>query len=277
MATSLSLSSSSHAKSIRSSIRSYSSRSRLGLTHRHRLRVGCVLGSGLSTGHIMAASSSSDPAATLYDMPISNHGARVRYAIYAKDIQDVVHIVSPNELGGLKGEEYLKRNPQGKMPLLVLADGTALPESEIIVQYLLDAYADRGPSLKPDDAVSRAKAAYVCRHHDMYIASVQGCMYRAMPSTEARATQLAELYKQLCVLESLCSSPEDGSYFFPGPRRRTLTARSCRRCAFASTRFPSTSVGQASTRRACPRFPSCLRGSRRARRPTRISRRWLTR
>jgi len=164
----------------------------------------------------MASSSSSDPAATLYDLPISNHGARVRYAIYAKDIHDVVHIVSPNELGGLKGEEYLKRNPQGKMPLLVLADGTALPESEIIVQYLLDAYADRGPSLKPDDAVSRAKAAYVCRHHDMYIASVQGCMYRAMPSTEARATQLAELYKQLCVLESLCSSPEDGSYFLPG-------------------------------------------------------------
>ena len=41
-------------------------------------------------------------------------------------------------------------NAQGKMPLLWLSDGQALPESEVIVQYLLDKYADLGPSLLPD-------------------------------------------------------------------------------------------------------------------------------
>eukprot|EP00959_Pyramimonas_sp_CCMP1952_P063432 1325549-Pyramimonas_sp.AAC.1 len=39
---------------------------------------------------------------------------------------------------------------QGKMPLLCLPEGQAMPESEVIVQYLLDKYAAEGPSLMPD-------------------------------------------------------------------------------------------------------------------------------
>ena len=49
-------------------------------------------------------------------------------------------------MGGIKSEEYLAMNPQGKMPLLVTADGLALPESEVISQYICHAFDETGPS-----------------------------------------------------------------------------------------------------------------------------------
>ncbi len=42
----------------------------------------------------------------------------------------------------VQSEKYLALNPQGKMPLLVWPDGSSLPESEVIVQYLLDKHKD---------------------------------------------------------------------------------------------------------------------------------------
>ena len=152
-------------------------------------------------------------AATLYDIPVSNHGARVRVAIYAKGLADEVTIASPADLGGIKSPEYLALHPQGKMPLLVLDDGQAIPESEIIVQFLLDKYASTGPSLLPSTPELRARSAGVCRHHDLYVAPVQGAMYRAM-DTQTRAGQLAELHKQLQILDAMCST--EGPFFLPG-------------------------------------------------------------
>jgi hypothetical protein len=72
--------------------------------------------------------------ATLYDMPVSNNGARARIIIYKKKISKAeVDIVSPMELGGLKSPEYLKLNPQGKMPLLTVEGSSfAIPESDTI-------------------------------------------------------------------------------------------------------------------------------------------------
>lgn len=56
---------------------------------------------------------------------------QVRFAIYKKGLESIIDIKSPLELGGLKSPEYLALNPQGKMPVLVLPDGTSLPESEV--------------------------------------------------------------------------------------------------------------------------------------------------
>lgn len=116
---------------------------------------------------------------TLYDMPVSNHGARVRHVIYAKGLEDEFAIVPPSELGGLGSPEYKKLSPQGKMPLLVLPDGVgggggaALPESEVIVQYICDRFGDRGPSMRAATPELRARAALATRIHDIYVASVQ--------------------------------------------------------------------------------------------------------
>ena len=58
-------------------------------------------------------------------------------------------VVSPSELGGLRSEEYLTLNPQGKMPLLVEDDGTVVWESDAICRHLLEKHAATGPSLYP--------------------------------------------------------------------------------------------------------------------------------
>ena len=72
-----------------------------------------------------------------------------------------------------ESEAYLALNPQGKMPLLVFPDGSSLPESEVIVQYILDKHSKKGPSLLAETPELRAKAALVTRIHDLYIAPVQ--------------------------------------------------------------------------------------------------------
>lgn len=93
--------------------------------------------------------------------------------VYKKGMDKDCDIVAPSQLGGLKSPGYLALNPQGKMPLLVMPDGTSLPESEVIVSYLLDKYSGVGPSLRASTPELRARGALATRIHDIYIASIQ--------------------------------------------------------------------------------------------------------
>ena len=141
----------------------------------------------------------------LYDVPVSNNGARCRLIIYWKQLEDEFAITNPSEVGGLKSEEYLAMNPQGKMPLLMTADGLALPESEVISQWICDEYSEVGPELKPEDPETRAICALATRIHDVYIVPIQGCMYRGPMDVKTRADQLADVAKQLDVIEGAMS------------------------------------------------------------------------
>ena len=132
---------------------------------------------------------------------MSNFGSRPRLVIAWKGLQEHVRVAPPSELGGLRGAAYVALNPQGKMPLLVLPDGRALPESDVIVSYLLDKFAAQGPSLRPATPEARAFAALATRLHDVYLGPLQGCMYKEMAAAQ-RAAQLAELHRQLGVLET---------------------------------------------------------------------------
>lgn len=60
-------------------------------------------------------------------------GTQNRFIIYKKGLEGEVDIQPPKLLGdkGVKSPAYLALNPQGKMPLLVLPDGQALPESQV--------------------------------------------------------------------------------------------------------------------------------------------------
>jgi glutathione S-transferase len=149
-------------------------------------------------------------------MPVSNNGARCRLIIYKKQIADV-EIQAPSVLGGLKSTEYLQRNPQGKMPLLVSCPNEQegghldLAESDTIARYLLSKYASLGPSFQPDNPRSNLMA----RIHDMYITTIQGALYKATPpfgSFGTRKTALVELQKQLLVLENLLVVDNNGLY-----------------------------------------------------------------
>jgi glutathione S-transferase len=150
----------------------------------------------------------------LYDIPVSNNGARNRIAIYYKGLEDKIKIVNPVELGGIKSEEYMKLNPYGKMPLFIAEGGEAIYESEVIQTYILDKFAHLGPSLTLDTAEKRARANLGIKVFDTYMQPVQGCLYRKSPSAEKRAAELAVIDENLHVLEGLCS--DAGPYFCGG-------------------------------------------------------------
>jgi len=156
--------------------------------------------------------SASSPKHSLYDVPVSNNGARCRVILYKKDIKsDDVTIVSPMELGGLKSEKYLALNPQGKMPLLTVEDGMSIPESDTICRYLMYTYSEKPPSFLPNDT----KSNLIARIHDMYLTTIQGCMYKASPPFGMYGTRqdaLAEFQKQLGVINDLIDDDKDGLY-----------------------------------------------------------------
>jgi glutathione S-transferase len=63
--------------------------------------------------------------------------------------------------------DYVDVNPIGRVPALVLDNGEVLPESEVICEYLEDAYPD--PPLLPKDAWGRAQVRLMSRISDIYI------------------------------------------------------------------------------------------------------------
>jgi glutathione S-transferase len=137
----------------------------------------------------------------LYDVPVSNNGARIRLLLYKKRLTDVIDIASPMEIGGLQGEEYGRLNPLRKMPCLKLEDGSGLPESQVIESYILDKFSDCSPSLIPSTPESRARASLIVRVLDLYINTIQGALYKPMDSVSERARQITEIAKQLDIIE----------------------------------------------------------------------------
>lgn len=103
----------------------------------------------------------------LYQTYASPFPTRVRLLIYAKGLE--VEVVEPpgfHASSESKGD-YLRINPIGRVPTLVLEDGRALPESEVICEYLEDAYPE--PSLRPADPWGRARMRLLSRICDFYL------------------------------------------------------------------------------------------------------------
>jgi glutathione S-transferase len=103
----------------------------------------------------------------LFQTYASPFPTRVRLLIYAKGLE--VEIIEPPGFHAsteAKGD-YLKINPIGRVPTLVLDDGQALPESEVICEYLEDAYPE--PSLRPADPQARARMRLLSRICDFYL------------------------------------------------------------------------------------------------------------
>ena len=90
---------------------------------------------------VSAPRCSAQMSTTLYDLPVSNHGARVRLVLYKAGLEAAVKVVSPMELGGLRSDEYLALNPQGKMPLLV-DEGNSIWEADAICRHLVAKHVD---------------------------------------------------------------------------------------------------------------------------------------
>lgn len=90
----------------------------------------------------------------LYDYYRSSASYRVRIALNLKDVPyTAVHTSLLS--GEHKSPEYMRRNPQGFVPMLS-ADGHDITQSLAIIEYLDATYPD--PAFLPADPAGRAKA-----------------------------------------------------------------------------------------------------------------------
>jgi glutathione S-transferase len=142
----------------------------------------------------------------LYSAGLSPFAARVRAAIYLKGLD--IDIVAPE--GGSKSPEYLALNPMGKVPTLVLDDGTAIPESETIVEYLEDAFPQK--PLRPATPEAAAKARLVARVAELYVWPHMGGLFAHMnPKTRDQAVvdaNMARIREGLAHLETFMGGGE---------------------------------------------------------------------
>ena len=104
----------------------------------------------------------------LYDDPDSGNGYMVLLALALLDIP--YDLVEVNAIQGeTRKDAFLKKNPNGRIPLLELEDGTLLPESNAILFYLAE-----GTPYLPDDRLGRARALqwmfFEQYSHEPYIA-----------------------------------------------------------------------------------------------------------
>jgi glutathione S-transferase len=93
----------------------------------------------------------------LYSDDTSPYSAVVRVAVYAKQLP--IEIAAPP--GGLKSEAYRALTGTGTIPCLMLDDGSALPESTVIVAYLDEKFPAR--PLLPALPEGKARARLLVR------------------------------------------------------------------------------------------------------------------
>jgi glutathione S-transferase len=112
--------------------------------------------------------------------------------------------------------EFLKKNPNGKIPLLETEDGRCLPESNAILHFLAE-----GTALLPTDRFEHAQVLqwlfFEQYSHEPYIATARYIVryLRRPPELDAQLqTKMAPGYKALQVMESHLSS----QLFFVGGR-----------------------------------------------------------
>jgi len=100
----------------------------------------------------------------LYGVARSPFAARVQAVIALKAL-DIPMVPPPG--AGLKSPEYLAVNPMGRIPALALDDGSTLPESEVIVEFLEQVFPE--PPLLPKNPQARAQARLIARVAELYV------------------------------------------------------------------------------------------------------------
>jgi glutathione S-transferase len=114
----------------------------------------------------------------LYQTYYSPFPTRVRLAFYAKGIDfEVIEPPSVGESTGPKGA-FVVGNPMGRVPVLVLADGRTLPESEVICEYLEEVFPS--PPLLPADPWQRAQVRLLTRISDFYLVMAMVPLFNIM-------------------------------------------------------------------------------------------------
>lgn len=154
----------------------------------------------------------------LYSERCSPFSATVRMTIHAKALD--IAIEAPP--GGLRSTEYHKINPLGTIPCLILDNGTALPKSAAINEYLEEKFPV--PPLLPVSAEARAFVRMLARVGESLIMTQTAellALVDAQPRDEAATTnRLTRIVRGLAHLQTTLS----GEDFATGPH---LTLADC--------------------------------------------------
>ena len=128
----------------------------------------------------------------LYSADLSPFASRPRVAIYAKNLP--VEVLPPAG-GDTKSVEYLAINPMGRLPALVLDDGTVIPESDTIVEYLADAFPEAG--LRPKAAKDIARGRLIARVTELYVMTPGAGLFGQMNPATRDAAVVDAAFAQL--------------------------------------------------------------------------------
>ena len=108
---------------------------------------------------------------TLYEMPDSGNCYKVRLTLSQLGIAFERRPVDIAK-GETRNQDFLALNPNGRVPLIVLDDGSALPESNAIICYLAS-----GTHLRPTDPLAEARMLswmfFEQYSHEPYIATTR--------------------------------------------------------------------------------------------------------
>jgi len=91
--------------------------------------------------------------------------------------------------GSPSSPDYRAFTPIGKIPTLNV-DGQCIPESEVICEYLEDAFPE--PSGLPADALGRAQSRTISRIVDLYLSQVSSALARQVNPEKRDAAIVAE-------------------------------------------------------------------------------------
>ncbi len=127
---------------------------------------------------------------TLYDNLSSGNAYKARLILHKRDLP-YRRIEMDTDSGATRTPEFLKLNPDGRIPLLVLDDGTKLPESNAILAYLA-----KGTDMLPENAADFAQVLrwlfWEQYSHEPNIATVRYWITHKVEMTQYRKLAMAD-------------------------------------------------------------------------------------
>jgi glutathione S-transferase len=150
---------------------------------------------------------------------LSNYHNKVRIALLEKGVPfEEDPTCTPSQK-----DEFLARSPMGKVPFLELDDGRRLAESEVIAEYLEDAYPQK--RLLPQDPFARAKVRELVSVMELHLELPARRLYKEVffggkVSDEVKQTVQKDIAKGVRALKALVK-------FDPYIAGRELTLADC--------------------------------------------------
>jgi glutathione S-transferase len=148
----------------------------------------------------------------LYTGDLSPYSARVRMQLYAKGISDIDFERPP----GFPGAVWRETSPLGRIPVLELAPGDVIPESDVIAEYIEETHPT--PSLLGNTPRETAQIRVLTRLADIYLLNnmfmLSGQTRRSTRSEAVRDLLAGQVIRGVEALEKMIGG--EGGYATSG-------------------------------------------------------------